>query len=452
MQPLKLSFLGSFKVEFQGAELTESLRTKKELAILAYLAEESARPHSRETIAEFFWPDRPETYARMNLRQALLGIRKAFGGEAPLSQFLQVTENAIQFEPRSVWMDTHAFMEHIQATKTHPHALLHTCSECVTHLEQAVECYRGNYLEGLILGDVTGFQEWIIFHRERYFHSMLDVLKSLSKVFAKQANYDIAYKYAWRYVNLAPLEESAHRMLMRILTLSGRRNAALQQYQLCAQVIERELGIAPSPETRQLYEQIKSGLPIEKIDTGSLSAAASASPTRPVQRRTYATGPLYNAVTRIPMRPLFMDRLQHAMNRMERAQLMVAVCILAVSYPLNPDMSAELKKQVELHLVRRLLGTIREGDTVAHLQENEFGIILEEIKDPLVLSPIAQKIIKAAGSPIQVQGQRIEVRLAFGSSLYPADGADPITLLNQAEVAMRTARMQQANFYIPPSS
>ncbi|MBE0686283.1 MAG: winged helix-turn-helix domain-containing protein, partial [Anaerolineaceae bacterium] len=60
-------------MHFDGSDLSEILRTRKERALLAYLAEEPPRVQTREKVAEFFWPNRPETYARMNLRQALLG-------------------------------------------------------------------------------------------------------------------------------------------------------------------------------------------------------------------------------------------------------------------------------------------------------------------------------------------------------------------------------------------
>ena len=112
MNQLEISLLGAIKVKFDGEDVTENLRTKKERAILAYLAEESGRSHTRSIIAEFFWPDRPENYARMNLRQALLGIRKAFGGEKNTIPFLRITEDSVRFFPGKAWLDTVACSEH----------------------------------------------------------------------------------------------------------------------------------------------------------------------------------------------------------------------------------------------------------------------------------------------------------------------------------------------------
>jgi len=82
MLKLEIFLFGNFEIRLDGVDITDSLRTRKERALLAYLAEEPAILHTREKIAEIFWPNRPETYARMNLRQALLGLRKTIEGES----------------------------------------------------------------------------------------------------------------------------------------------------------------------------------------------------------------------------------------------------------------------------------------------------------------------------------------------------------------------------------
>src|SRR5262249_7002999 len=65
-----------------------------------------------------------------------------------------------------------------------------------------------------------------------------------------------AIRTALRIAALDPLQESVHRTLMRLYVRSGRRGAALRQYQICVGVLLRELGIEPEPETRQLYRDI----------------------------------------------------------------------------------------------------------------------------------------------------------------------------------------------------
>lgn len=449
MQRLKISLLGAFTVQLAGLDVTDLLRTKKERAILAFLAQESDRAHMRQTVAEFFWPDRPENYARMNLRQALLGIRRMFGNEDTASDFLFATEETVQVEAKNMWLDTDAFTNNLMATHSHSHAHLQTCPECLSALEETVRMYRGDFLEDLLLNDLTGFQEWVFFNRERNFRYLLDALHTLTEIYFKKGDYETTYKHAWRYVSLAPLEEAAHRMLMRVFALTGRRSAALQQYQLCKSLMERELRIEPSPETKRLYEHISSGLSLEKIDTGSLANADL--PPRPAQPKPRQTGPLYDPFTHIPMRALYMDRLQHAVIRMQRDQQKLAVCLVSVSYPLNPNMLPDLKKFVEQHLVSRLLGSVRKGDTVARLEDDKYALILEAIRDPRDLDTITQKIMNNVGTPVLTQGQRVIIKLVLGGGVFPVDGMDPVALLDKAETTMREARIKQASFYFPPS-
>jgi DNA-binding SARP family transcriptional activator/GGDEF domain-containing protein len=449
MKGIKVFNLGSFKVSLNGTDLTGMLRTRKECALLAYLAEEPARPHQRETIAELLWPDRPEKYARMNLRQALLGIRKAFGGEETAITFLSVTENTIQIDRSHIWVDTQAFNEHIQAISNHPHQNLYTCPDCTDHLEQAIQNYRGSFLDDIILGDVTCFQEWLTQQRERHFRQMLTALQMLSKTCFKRTDYDQAYLYARRYIDLAPLEESAHRLLMRILYLTGRRNAALEQYQVCRAIIQRELGVEPSAATIQLYKYIKQELPIEKIETGSLPTNGGSWSSQPAP---LPAKPYYDDATLIPLKALFMDRLQHAIPRMERHLLNIAVCVVSVYYQFSETMTPEHKKQAEQHLVNRLVRSVRKGDTVACLQEDLYALILEEIKEPSVVPLILQKIVSAVGAPIHLGGVHVEIKLVVGVSLYPQDGSEPLVLLNKAMNGLRTARLQSHPPAAPPSN
>ena len=440
MSRLQLSLLGTFRVSFDDKDVSDVLRTRKERALLAYLAEEPPRLQSREKVAEFFWPNRPEAYARMNLRQALLGIRKAFGGDEITSSFLEVTDDSIEFNHKHVWMDTSIFTDYIQNSKAHPHVDLHHCQDCINQLEEAVDLYRGDLLYDLVLNEVTGFQEWVVFNRERYFRNMIDALKALSRAYFKRSNFDQAYKFAWRYVEMAPLEESAHRMLMRLLTRSGRRNAALQQYQLCKSIISRELGIEPSPETQFLYTQILNNQPVDRIDTGLLSDKMT---TPRNKTHKSPTGPLYDPNSEIPLRAIFLDRLKHAISRMKRSQGHALLVTINFSFSTRDHILPDLKKQIDVLLARRLVRSLRESDTVAKINDGEYSLILEDIHDPQVIPSIIKKINKSISAPIQINDQCIQIQVAIGWAIFPQDGRDPSTLINKADVTMRTDKLQK---------
>jgi predicted ATPase len=66
-----------------------------------------------------------------------------------------------------------------------------------------------------------------------------------------------AIPYARRLIILDPLDEASHRQLMQVYMQAGQHNAALKQYQACEQLLRKELGIDPQPETRELYKKIR---------------------------------------------------------------------------------------------------------------------------------------------------------------------------------------------------
>ena len=74
-----ISLLGPFEVCLAVRPVNDQFRTRKERALLAYLATNAGRIQQRENLAELLWPERPEGYARTNLRQALYGLRRALG-------------------------------------------------------------------------------------------------------------------------------------------------------------------------------------------------------------------------------------------------------------------------------------------------------------------------------------------------------------------------------------
>lgn len=255
MGGLSLHLLGTFRADVDGSSVTAAFRTKKERALLAYLAVESARPHRRELLAELLWPERPEGYARTNLRQALMGIRRVVGQE-----LLTITDEMVRLNRDvDLSLDIKAFNAHIHATLEHTHRKSQICPTCAKNLQEAVALYRGEFLEDISLPDSHGFQEWVVFQREQYYRYLILAIRNLGEHYESQGNYEQAYTYAWRYVNLAPLEEAAHRQLMNLLAVSGRRSAALEQYHACEQILARELGVKPSPETYELYEKIRTG-------------------------------------------------------------------------------------------------------------------------------------------------------------------------------------------------
>jgi len=145
MARLSVRLLGPLKV-IQDGESATGFESDKARALLAYLAVETAHPHRREKLAGLLWPDWPEQAARANLRRTLANLRQVIGDRQATPPFLLISRQMIQFNSASdAWIDVMAFTNLLE-TKGASQQVIH-------RLEEAVELYRGSFLEGFSIGD-----------------------------------------------------------------------------------------------------------------------------------------------------------------------------------------------------------------------------------------------------------------------------------------------------------
>lgn len=257
MNEIALSLFGSLQITLNGKPIS-GIDSDKVRALFVFLAVEADQTHRRDALAEIFWPDKPEGDGRKNLRQSLANLRKSIGDRGSASPFLISSRDKIQFNAgSSCTIDSVEFQDLIKNTQDHAHESLDSCGVCSERLERAAELYQGDFLEQFYLTDSPAFEEWSIRHRENLQRQMSEVLRGLISIQEKQNDLQIACEYARKLVTLEPWSEGNHRLLMRLLALTGNRSAALKQYHTCQQILATELGVDPAKETTDLYEQIK---------------------------------------------------------------------------------------------------------------------------------------------------------------------------------------------------
>ena len=265
MAYLSISLLGPLRVILGGEPVT-SFESDKVRALLVFLAVESDRPHRREALVGLLWPEQTERSARHNLSQALFNLRRAIGDndaahtEGGGLPFLSVTHQTIQFNRSSDHsLDTTVFRALLDACEEHHHGQLETCDQCSGWLQDAVVLYQGDFFEGFSLVGSPAFEEWAVLQREWAQRLALKALELLARCHEQQGELKQALQHTRRQLGLDPWREKAHRQLMRLLALIGRRSAALRQYQECKRVLAEELDVPPSEETTALYQRIRSG-------------------------------------------------------------------------------------------------------------------------------------------------------------------------------------------------
>jgi DNA-binding SARP family transcriptional activator/CheY-like chemotaxis protein len=238
MSQIEVLVFGGFQVRVApGSAVT--LASRKGQALLAYLALRRGQPQTRDKLATLLWGETAEDQARNSLRQTLFTLRRALGA-AP--EWLVAEGETLAVDPQVVWVDAIAFEEAAQ-------------SGTPEGLSRAAALYTGDLLDGLNLREMA-FEDWLVVERERYRELAYDVLTRLLKHQADTGDTEAAILTAGRLLGLDPLQEAVHRMLIRLYVRQGRRGAAQRQYQLCADIVRRELGGELEPETRRLYEQL----------------------------------------------------------------------------------------------------------------------------------------------------------------------------------------------------
>jgi WD40 repeat protein/DNA-binding SARP family transcriptional activator len=251
MATLSISLFGTLQIKL-GAQPVSDFKSDKVRALLAYLAVEADRPHRREALAALLWPEMPDRSARGNLRDALANLRQVVGDREATPPYLLIERNTIQFDASSdQWLDVARFCELVEADRADQPAH--------QQLAEAIDLYRGSFLEGFSLRDSPAFDDWSLLTRERLRRQALLALSRLATHHEGQGDYEQACDHARRQVELEPWDEEAHRHLMQLLALDGQRGAALLQYENCRQSLAEELGVEPAAETTSLFEQIRDG-------------------------------------------------------------------------------------------------------------------------------------------------------------------------------------------------
>lgn len=157
----------------------------------------------------------------------------------------------------------------------------------------------------------------------------------------------------------------------------------------------------------------------------------------------------YDALTGLPNRTLFMDRLRQALARANHSGRPVGVIAMDLDRFkfVNETFGPEAGDEVLRGIGQRLAQTVREGDTVARLGSDEFSIILVDLDqaDDIVL--VLNRIRESLSQPIQVGDKQAMLTFSMGIAMYPQDGEDVLTLMQNADSAFAKAKEQGGNTY-----
>lgn len=244
MTTIQLQLFSSFQLRHNDEQLVP-LRQNRLQSLLAYIALHRDAPHPRQHLAFLFWPDSQEAQAYTNLRKALSTLRTTLPN---LEDFLYTDSRVVQWHPDAqLTLDVTQFEHYLAAAEQAAHRKVQP--DVVSNLVAAVQLYGGDLLPAC-------YDDWIVPERERLRERFLDALSQLSEELEQTRAYPQAIHYANRLLRTDPLHEATYRRLMRLHLLNNDRVSALRSYHACADILQRELGVEPSPLTQEIYAQL----------------------------------------------------------------------------------------------------------------------------------------------------------------------------------------------------
>ncbi|HEY9129222.1 MAG TPA: EAL domain-containing protein [Sulfurovum sp.] len=157
----------------------------------------------------------------------------------------------------------------------------------------------------------------------------------------------------------------------------------------------------------------------------------------------------HDALTALPNRALFFDRLEQGIKKAKRHNEGLALFFIDLDKfkHINDSLGHAIGDRVLKAIAKRLESIIRKEDTLARLSGDEFTIIMEELRQPEDATILAEKILKTLTEAVIIDKHTLYVSGSIGISFYPQDSTDAQSLLRYADTAMYKAKEEGRNNY-----
>jgi diguanylate cyclase (GGDEF)-like protein/PAS domain S-box-containing protein len=150
----------------------------------------------------------------------------------------------------------------------------------------------------------------------------------------------------------------------------------------------------------------------------------------------------HDALTGLPNRTLFWERIQQALLNGARQKTELAVMFLDLDRfkDVNDTLGHPVGDKLLIEVSERLLACVRESDTVARLGGDEFAILCTNLEQAQNIRYLAQRIVESIARPCHIDGHEIHTATSIGISLYPSDAEDADKLIRYADMALYTSK------------
>jgi DNA-binding SARP family transcriptional activator len=234
----RLALLGPVRLTSATAE-SQSLRRasqSRRLALLALIASSPDETISRDRLLGLLWPDRDERTARHLLAASLYVLRQTLGVEA-----IFAAGESLRLSPNIVWTDVVAFRKALIEERWF----------------DALELYRGDFLDGFYVRNAVDFDQWALVERGRLRALATRAASTLARELQSAGRIREAATAAERALELSPSDETIFREFVKLLLAENNRARAEAVARGFIERLALELGISPSAETMRLLRDTR---------------------------------------------------------------------------------------------------------------------------------------------------------------------------------------------------
>jgi DNA-binding SARP family transcriptional activator len=217
-------------------------------AILRYLVAQAEHCAIMDILMTILWPEDEPAVAHHKLQVAISALRRSLNQGYVTDAgggYILCKHGAYELNPLvPLRTDVDEFLEDYQAGRQS------RGSTMAAYYERACDLYTGPFLSEDVYAD------WSFLQRRHLSQVYLSMCNALADYYLEAGRYEQAMRWSGAILKENRCDEVAHRQLMRAYAAQGRRSEALRQYQLCARILDEELGAQPLPETISLFQAI----------------------------------------------------------------------------------------------------------------------------------------------------------------------------------------------------
>lgn len=223
--------------------------TRRARDIFCYIATSKHRRVDKDILIDLFWGDEDLDSVEKNFHPTISHIRKALNSRQAFKQnFLVFRDGAYQLNPElSYSIDTEEFENYIaeaENAKREKDAKLFR-----KNLESAHALYRGEFMAGV-------YDDWAEERRHYYSEQFSRILSALAKLSFSEKSWSNALKFANEILHLDPYREDMHRLVMKVFSAQSKPAQVKEQFETLQNLLKKELGVEPAPETRRVFQEL----------------------------------------------------------------------------------------------------------------------------------------------------------------------------------------------------